>query len=174
MSPRGLVFFFLVGVVFLVWETTAQTWISPRGFGPNLSLLYVIYMGLFTPLTSGAVIVTLFGFLYDGVTGGFFGLYTGIFLAVFFITALLRQQLDPSAPWYLALFIWIFVVGAYALTMIVLYLLDRSLPIPALSLTSPALPFLVSSGLTAIIGPPVFWVLGIFRIYGGALLEEES
>lgn len=174
MSPVGLVFFFLVGVIFLVWETTIQTWITPRGFGPDLSLLYAIYMGLYTTATSGAALITLFGFLHDAGTGGFFGLHTGIFLFVFFTTFLLRQNMDPSAPWYLALFIWIFVVGAHALTMIVLYLLDRSLPIPQLSMTSPFIPFLVSSLMTAVIGPAIFWILGFIRIYGGALLEDEQ
>lgn len=164
----------VAGLVVQILQTTIQPWVIPWGHGPDLSIILVVYLGLKAPLTSGAFLVTALGFLKDGGGGGILGINPGIFLLVFLAAALVRQRLDPNALWHLALFVLAFSVFAGVLAWGSFCLLGGSVDLISFSWSSPAVVYLVSALITALLGPPLFGLLDLLRPKAEPRPERET
>ena len=159
LSVKGVVTAGLIGLGLAIWQTTIMSWYAPEGHGPNLVLVVVAYLGLFAPFTAGAVTVTLLGFIYDAAGGGILGLNAGVYLAAFLAAGLIRQKLDPTAPFYLVIFILAIAMGAGLLNFLALFILDWTIPLTPFTLDGTLAVFWVSSALTAVLGPFLFWFM---------------
>ena len=157
----------------LLFQTTVQAWIAPWGFAPDLYIILIIYLGLNAPVTTGAILVTALGFLKDATGGGVLGFYPGIFLIIFIVAGQARQKLDPAAPWYLIVFIFAFSIWAGILAWVGFYFFSGLLGHLPESWYSPPMVYVVSSIFTAVIGPPVFWLLNILKPLVGPPAEHE-
>ena len=173
LSFKGGMFFFITGFIMLIFQTTILGWIDPVGYGPDLCLILVLYLGFNAPLISGAVLVTALGFLKDATGGGAFGLHSCVFLVLFLLAGQLRGKIDPIAPWYQVIFILVFTVLSGGLVFLMLYLLGCSLPDLAGLWPDPGLICLISAVLTALVGPILFWLLGLAQPLLGPWPEEE-
>ena len=174
LTTTGLAFFGLIGLAFSLGQTTVMPWVDPEGYGPNLTLVVVLYLGLYAPLTLGSLTVVGLGYILDVSGGGVVGINAGLFLAAFYAAAGLHQKIDPTAPWYLALFILGFVVAIGGLTWVVLYLFDWPLPAFPNPASWSTVQFAVSAAATAIVGPILFWILDRFRLLATGLMEREQ
>ncbi|MEW6261527.1 MAG: rod shape-determining protein MreD [Thermodesulfobacteriota bacterium] len=174
LSWKGELFFSGVGVFLLMFQTTIQGWIDPWGFGPDLCLAVVIYTGLYTPLAASAALAVGLGFLKDATSGGVFGFYPGLFLIVSLAAGLARRKLDPAAPWYQVLIVFIFVLGAGGLTLAGLQFFGRPYNFLPSSWYSPAAALLISAVATALVGPLLFWMLDRVKPRTPADSGEES
>lgn len=174
LSPRAAFLFGVGGVALLVFQTTVVAWLDPWGYGPDLCLILVIYSGLHLPITSGAALVVGWGLLKDAAGGSILGFYAGIFLGVFLLANLTRQKLDPAAPWYemIVVFIFIFLSGAF--TVAALAFFGRPFDSLPSSWTSPVTIFLISTLFSALVGPLLFWVLDKIRAKVFKPVETES
>jgi rod shape-determining protein MreD len=84
---------FLTGFFITIVQTTITSWFFPPSWKPDLMILFVIYLGLFFPLFSGAFLVALCGFLTDTFSGSPWGLYLFVYLSLFFFLRLLAKIL---------------------------------------------------------------------------------
>ena len=175
LSFKGSILTGLMGAGALIWQTTVQAWLFPSGYGPDLILLVIIYLGLFAPFTTaGAFSVFALGFLQDVATGGVFGLFSGIYLSVFLVAGLLHQNLNPTAFRYVIPFILAFIIGTRILTWLAFSLVDWPTPTIALSPSNPFVVFLVSAMITSFSSPLVFWVLDLIRHRANNRTEKET
>jgi len=173
LNIRGFLFFALTGLGLLVLQTTVQTWIDPWGYGPDFCFLMVLYIGVNVPVMWGAVLASVLGYFRDAAGAGVFGMHAGLFLVAFVVVALVRKKLDPAAPWYQALFVLSFAIGTGAMTQLAYYFLNRPLRFEPANWFSPMILFLISSLVTAVIGPMFFWLLDQFRPRTAARSERE-
>jgi rod shape-determining protein MreD len=169
LNAQDLFWMGAVGLGFLLWQTAVQPHYDPRGYGPDLFLLVIIYLGLKAPVTGGASLAVFLGLCGDAAGGGVFGFSSGLHLIMVLGLALIRQQADPTAPLYLPFFLLLFTLGAYAFSFLGLVMLDRPLPLFPTSASSPAVTSLVSAAATALFGSLAFWVFDlVFRYRSGA------
>jgi rod shape-determining protein MreD len=154
---RTILLFAAIGMVFLVLQTTIGIWAGPSGHGPEFLIVLVIFLGLRAPLTRGAILSAGFGFFRDAAAGGIFGLSAGIFFVIFLVTHRARQRLDPTAPWYLAIFIFLTTLAAGGLSLLMLHLFGWGPPLWSLSYYGPAASLIKSSLFTTLVGLPLFW-----------------
>ena len=152
-----------IGFIFLLFQTTIQAWLAYGQFGPDLCLLIILYYGLNTPFITGAVLCAVVGFLKDTAGGGVLGLYPGIYLVVFWFVGRIRQSFNPSAPFFVMLYILAFTVWAGLLYWMSLYFLGRPIRFIPDRIGGPTGIFLISSLFTALCGLPVFRVLDFIR-----------
>ncbi len=80
---------FLLGVL----QSTLISLIFPSYLKPDLMILLVIFLGVSFPLLPGAFLVLFCGLLYDTFSGGVLGLFTFIYLTIFFSLKLLAKFL---------------------------------------------------------------------------------
>lgn len=84
---------FLSGTILLILQTTLLNSL-PEWFGrPNLSFLFIVFLGTYLDLYKGAVLALLFGLLLDIFSGVFLGLHPVIYLVLFFILQGLAKHL---------------------------------------------------------------------------------
>lgn len=174
MSFRGAMFFFFIGLIFLLLQTTILTWIAPTGKGPNLNLILVIYLGLNAPVTAGMALAASLGLLRDVTGGGTFGLHFAIFLVIFLIAGQLRQRLDPAGLWHLMPFVLVFSLAAGGLAWMSFFLLDLQVSSAPLTWSSPWTSFFISAVLTSLLGPLLFRFLVFFQPLFGSRSEHKS
>ena len=84
---------FLTGFFITIVQTTITSWFFPPSWKPDLMILFVMYVGLSFPLSSGAFLVALCGFFYDAFSGSPWGLFLFAYLSLFFFLRLLAKIL---------------------------------------------------------------------------------
>ncbi|MBU2550356.1 MAG: rod shape-determining protein MreD [Proteobacteria bacterium] len=174
LSIKGWLYCLLTGFIVLLFQGSIEGWLIPDGFGPDLSLILVLYLGLFAPLHSGALIVTALGFFKDVSGGGAFGVHPGIFLVIFLLEGQLRQKIDPAAPWYQMLYIGAFTLVSGSMVWLSFYLLGGPSPAPPETFSNPMFAYLLSCLLTAGVGPIFFWLFDLIVPWFGLRTEAES
>lgn len=155
---KTILLFTAVGLALTVLQTTIGLWAGPSGHGPEFLLVMVIFLGLRAPLARGAILSVVFGFFRDATAGGIFGLSAGVFFVIFLVTHRARQRLDPTAPYYLAFFIFLTTLAAGGLSVFMLHLFGWGPQLWSLSYYGPAASLLKSSIFTTLIGLPLFWI----------------
>lgn len=72
-----------ISLFLIVIQTTVMPHVPMFGRFYDLLLPLVIYLSIFRPVREGAVIVLVFGFLMDNISGGPFGLYLTAYIWLF-------------------------------------------------------------------------------------------
>ena len=147
-----------LGLLLLVLQTTIGLWAGPSGHGPEFLVVMVVFLGLKAPLARGAILSAGFGFLRDATSGGIFGMCAALFFVIFLATHRARQRLDPTAPYYLALFIFLATLGVGGLSVLMLHMFGWAPQSFSFSYYGPAASLLMSSLLTMILGLPLYWI----------------
>ena len=163
ISWKGAVFVIAAGLAFTVGQSTVGAWGSPFGWGPDFSLILIMYLGLNVSETPGAALACAIGLFRDAAGSGVFGFQAGVFLILYLIVSQVRKKVDPSAYFYLVFFIFSGTLAAGALNWLLLQFLGTPLPALPESKFSPAALFIITTFLTAAVGPVVFWLLDRLR-----------
>jgi rod shape-determining protein MreD len=174
LSSKGLLFYTLVGLGLVVFQTTVMAWFIPGGFSPQLVIVLIFFLGIHAPILGGAVTVVCVGFIQDAAGGGMFGLSALIFLFIFFFTGIIRQKLDPTAPPYIVLSVFICVLGAGTITFMTLFLFDWPYEVTSMTCSASSFKLIVSSILTAVLGPLIYRILDFFRLQTGNRHERDA
>ncbi|MBW2622977.1 MAG: rod shape-determining protein MreD [Deltaproteobacteria bacterium] len=171
---EGLGYFFF-GLLFLIVKTTIWMRIDPEYFGPDLLLILITYLGLSSPPLMGSILVLGLGFISDTLSGGPLGLFTAIYLIIFWIVIMIRQDLDPAAPFYQILVTLLLAALSASMVWGFLSLYDRGFE-PSVMVRRPL--FLVTQGIsvlvTGFISPVFFWFFERLRLPEIRRKEQET
>ncbi|MGQ9694192.1 MAG: rod shape-determining protein MreD [Thermodesulfobacteriota bacterium] len=88
-------FFLTVIVIYfcVVCQSTIISEIFPSFLKPDLLLILVTYLGIYNRLWPGAIKTLASGLFYDSLSGSPFGLFSTIYLSIFFLIKLLEKIL---------------------------------------------------------------------------------
>jgi len=88
------IFLSVIVIYFLaICQSAIVSEIFPNFFKPDLMLILITYFGLYSSLWPGAIKILAGGLFYDSLSGSPFGLFSTIYLAVFFLIKLLEKIL---------------------------------------------------------------------------------
>jgi len=90
--PRFLIFL-LSSLLLTIFQSTLVSLIFPSYLKPDLMLILVVFLGISFPLLPGAFLVLFCGLLYDTFSGGPLGLFSFVYLFIFFSLKLVAQVL---------------------------------------------------------------------------------
>ena len=144
-------------------QSTIRAWVDTQGYGPDLSLVAVVYFGLRAPLSTGASCSVLLGLCRDATGGGILGFYAGVFLFIFLAVQILHQKIDPTTPFYIMLLMFILYLTTGLVSIILLHIFGSTITLFPRNWSSPIAVFLVSGLTTSIITPVVFRLLRFFQ-----------
>ena len=85
--------FLLCSLLLAIFQSTLVSLIFPAYLKPDLMFILVIFLGVSFPLLSGAFLVLFCGLLYDTFSGGPLGLFSFVYLFIFFSLKLLARIL---------------------------------------------------------------------------------
>jgi rod shape-determining protein MreD len=97
-------FFLLVALLLLVFQTTVPDIIFSGKVGVELSLVLVIYAGFHLGFMEGALLSFLVGFVLDCLTGTISGLFTLLYGTIFIIAALFSLRVYAEKFSFIAVF----------------------------------------------------------------------
>lgn len=150
------------GLLLVIVQSSVAARAGLSGYGPEWVLALTVYVILRAELWVAIVAAFLLGFIRDAVGGGVLGLnqFTLVLIAWFFHP--FRARLNFFSPLTLAPLVFILGLGGqlFIMTPIMAVLgwpSQNFNPLPA---------FFVSSSLTALCAPPLFFVLDKFRSAG--------
>ncbi|MGB9699419.1 MAG: rod shape-determining protein MreD [Thermodesulfobacteriota bacterium] len=88
-------FFLIVIVIYFlaICQSAIVSEIFPNYLKPDLMLILITYLGIYNSLWPGAIKTLAGGLFYDSLSGSPFGLFSTIYLAVFFLIKLLEKIL---------------------------------------------------------------------------------
>jgi len=171
---EGLSYFF-VGLLFLIVKTTIWMRIDPEYFGPDFLLILITYLGLLAPPVMGSILVLVLGFISDTLSGGPLGLFIVIYLIIFWIVIMIRQDLDPVAPFYQILVTLLLAAFSASLVWGFLSLNGRGFE-PSLMVRRPLflITQVISVLVTGFISPVFFWFFERLRLPEIRRKEQET
>ena len=85
--------FLLFALLLTILQSTLVSLIFPAYLKPDLMLVLVVFLGISFPLIPGAFLVLFCGLLYDTFSSGPVGLFSFVYLFLFFSLKLLAQFL---------------------------------------------------------------------------------
>lgn len=112
----------LAAVTLIVFQTGVAPWWDPRGLGPDLVFLLMVYLWLTFPQPRTGVLAFFTGLAVDAVSSGPFGLFAGIYLASYLAARLLEEKVDPSFSVYQMLLVFVLALGKEAVLIVILLL----------------------------------------------------
>ena len=83
----------LAGYLLLVLEVGLLQHLRGLGTGPDLVLLFVIFLSLYGPVEDAAISGWVLGASKDALSGGTFGLYAVIFMTLAFFLSRIRSEI---------------------------------------------------------------------------------
>lgn len=88
-------FFLTILVIYFVaiCQSAVVSEIFPSFLKPDLMLILVIYFGMHNPLWPGAIKTLATGLFFDSLSGSPFGLFSTIYLSIFFLIKILEKIL---------------------------------------------------------------------------------
>lgn len=172
-----LMVYFVLGLVFMLLQTTIIPWVVPPFFKPDMLLILVIYISLSESLLRGALLTYFLGTLHDVFAGAYLGLYGLVFLILFVTARAAMRWFDTeNAPLLLALVFFgtilkgllvLFALGLFADAGNVWPLIMKTIPTQAFaSLIAAMMLLLGASRLQKIFGPR-WQVPGLQRLDSG-------
>lgn len=116
--------FLLSALLLTIFQSTLVSLIFPSYLKPDLMLILVVFLGVSFPLLPGAFLVLFCGLLYDTFSGGPLGLFSFVYLFIFFSLKLLARVLilGRTIPFRMAL-----TAGLMGVQILLLVLLPASL-----------------------------------------------
>lgn len=147
------------GLLLLVVQSSVTAFTGLSGYGPEWVLALCVYVILRADLWVAIMAAFCLGFIRDAVGGGFLGLHQFTLVLITWLFYPFRARLNFFSPLTLAPLVFILGLGGqlFVMTPIMAVLgwpSHNFNPLPA---------FFVSSSLTAILSPPLFFVLDRFR-----------
>ncbi|MDR0977637.1 MAG: rod shape-determining protein MreD [Endomicrobium sp.] len=94
---KKIVVFFLICVVFCIFQFCFSSYISICGIFPNLILILVVYTGLSYGIISAEIAGFLFGLVWDAFSADVFGVRTIIFTCVGYLSGLVYKKFDKDS-----------------------------------------------------------------------------
>lgn len=85
--------FALTGLLLVVLEVSVVPILRPMGGGPDLTLIFVIFLALYGPVDDAAISGWVLGFMKDSLSTAPFGLYSVTFLCVGFFLSRVRSDI---------------------------------------------------------------------------------
>ena len=85
--------FLLSSFLLTIFQTTLVSLIFPSYLKPDLMLILVVFLGISFPPLPGAFLVLFCGLLYDTFSGGPLGLFSFVYLFIFFSLKLVARVL---------------------------------------------------------------------------------
>lgn len=85
--------FLLCAFLLTIFQSTLVSLIFPSFLKPDLMIVLVVFLGIYFPLLPGAFLVLFCGLLYDTFSGGTLGLFSLVYLCIYFGLKLLAKFL---------------------------------------------------------------------------------
>jgi len=82
-----------LGFALLVVQVGAVVHLAPLGGGPDLVLLFVVFLALYGPVEDAPLSGWLLGAGRDALSGGAFGLFAVLFMALSFLLSRIRDDI---------------------------------------------------------------------------------
>lgn len=143
------------GVVLLLIQTTFSSVLTIGPFRLEPLLVLIIMAGFTLPLLWGSMLAFWMGYAVDVFSGGFLGLYTGLYLVAFYIAYFTHGWFNTRSVIYrFGLVFSISLVQKTLLALMATYLFDQ----PPLTLAAMRF-ILIQSLVSGTIGPPMIWLL---------------
>ena len=133
----------MVVLLLLVQTSLLAPHITPA-FRPDLLLIAVVYLALYTPAKKGVVIAYLLGLLKDVVAGLFLGLHAFSFLVIFLAIRSMAHRLYTESPLLHLLVVSAACCVSVLLNFLLLLIFSESRGI-FISMTSDLVPHLLST-----------------------------
>ncbi|MDT8419714.1 MAG: rod shape-determining protein MreD [Desulfuromonadales bacterium] len=102
---KRLSVYLLIGLFFMLLQTTVLPRLLPSSLLPNLLLILVLYLALSESFTRAILLALLFGLLQDCFSSTTLGLYGVVNLVIFFQVRLLVTRLSAESPALLLLLV---------------------------------------------------------------------
>jgi rod shape-determining protein MreD len=90
---RRFLILLLIAYLFAILQSAIFGEIFPPFLKPDLMLIYVVHLGIFSPLWMGAFLALLAGLFTDTFAGSPLGLFIFTYLSIFFLIKLLAKFL---------------------------------------------------------------------------------
>ena len=147
------------GLLLLIIQSSVAAFTGLSGYGPEWVLALCVYVALRAELWVAIVAAFLLGFIRDAVGGGFLGLHQFTLVLIIWLFYPFRARLNFFSPLTLAPLIFILGLGGQLFVMTPIMAV---LGWPSHNF-NPLSAFFVSSSLTALLAPLLFFVLDRFR-----------
>ncbi len=158
------------GVVLLLIQTTFSGVLTIGPFRLEPLLVLIVMAGFTLPLFWGSLLAACLGYAADVFSGGFLGLYTGLYLLSFYLSYFTHGLFNTRSIVYR--FGLVFVVSLIEKSVLgwtISYLFDQP------PLTFSAMRFiLIQSLVSGVMGPPVIWLLERLLRYEETLFVHRS
>jgi rod shape-determining protein MreD len=157
---------FLLGVLFLVLQTTLLTALPIQRIRPDILLIFTLYLGFSYPPISGGILAFFMGYLMDLFCGSTLGLYTFSRLVLYYLAHLFRSRfyLEGFPSQFLFVFIFSLMENFFILTFINVFNSDSIGDLASLFFTR----LLPQSCFTGLLAPVFFSLLNRgFSLIGG-------
>lgn len=144
---KRLALYLLIGLVFMLLQTTILPYFLPNALLPNLLLILILYLALSESYGRAVFLALLFGLLQDSFSSTTLGLYGVANLTIFLVVRLLVTRLSAESP---ALLLLLVAGGTLLQSFLVGFLLTLFAEAGAvLQVLLPALPGQLLSNLLA-------------------------
>ncbi|MCD6405110.1 MAG: rod shape-determining protein MreD [Planctomycetes bacterium] len=87
------VWIIVIGLVLLVLEVGAASQLRGLGSGPDLMLLFAVFLSLYGPIEDAPLSGWLLGMAKDSMSAGTFGLYAVLFMVLSFFLSRIRADI---------------------------------------------------------------------------------
>ncbi|UCD70675.1 MAG: rod shape-determining protein MreD [Syntrophobacterales bacterium] len=141
----------LIGLIFLslVVQTTALAGLPHQLAKPDLLLILIVYLGLYTSPLAGAILAFLAGYMMDIFSGSIFGVHTFSKTAIFFLTIFIKDRFYVKSPLFQGGTIFLFSIIEGVIIISILGLVS-----PVENLLLPFFTFIIPQSLiTGFVGP---------------------
>jgi len=141
----------ITGLTLFLFQATLLHHIPLISKKIDLLPILVVYLGLYSTLSTGALLSLFLGYTIDTFSGGFLGLYTGLYLFIFFMAKLCWKHFIMRSAIHEA-----FIVTLCMFMAGLLLILELKVFLPTYSTPSIFFTILPQTLLTGIISPLFF------------------
>jgi len=121
---KRIFFPLILGVLFLMVQTTWLTLVPIRRIRPDIVLILTLYLGLSSSPISGGIFVFFLGYLMDLFSGNGFGLYAFSRPFLFYCAQFLKGRIYLESFPSRSLFVFLFALGEGLILLILLKALN--------------------------------------------------
>lgn len=162
---RVFISLLITGLTLFLFQATLLHYIPFISKKIDLLPILVVYLGLYSTLSKGGLLSLFLGYTIDTFSGGFLGLYTGLYLFIFFMAKLCWKHFIMRSVIHEASIVTlcIFMAG-------LLFILALKVLLPTYSTPSIFFIILPQTLLTGIISPLFFMLfkkISIHRAWSG-------
>lgn len=159
----------LVGILFLILQTTGLSSFPIHRLRPDILLIFTLYLAFLFPPIFGGILAFLMGYLMDLFSGNAFGFYTFSRPLVFFVAQFFKERFYLEGFSFQFLFAFVFGMLEGAL---ILFLMNALQPVSMGNLYPLLFTFLLpQSFFTGLVTPLFFF---IFQKGSSTLFRQDE